>query len=437
MKIKLVIIIRLLSMMLLLIGAILSFQKELYYTFSVALFLILILIIEVYFKLNQFFLLYNKVVLAILNEDYSVSFQEKDHEKTKLNLIKLYNQSKKNHNELATKDTIYTSIFNEMKSGIMILKIDENEKKILFMNDYFFQHFEVPLVSKWENLTRLFPDFCNYLENLEFENHKNSLDIKTKGKGTQTYSIHINNSLIFNHKYVTILIDSIQSVIEKKEKASWINLMKVISHELFNSLTPIHSLTENMIERTANKSLNNEDWDDLHLSLVTISNRSKHLKQFIESYRKLTTIQSPIKTTCDINQMITQTIFLFQDNLQKQKISIETRFQTEKKLQIDKQQIEQVLVNLLLNSIYALEDQYDKKIIISTHNEKNRVYIIFSDNGIGIENAIKDKIFLPFFTTRKDGVGIGLTFSKTIIEAHGGYMFFEQNENETRFVVVL
>ena len=426
---------RLFLIVLIFLLALLSFQKNMYFSFSFLSIILIGLFINVYTYINNFNALYNKVVLAVLNKDYSASFQTNKKDKTLQNLIKLYNESKENHHTLTTKDTIYTSIFNQMKTGIMVIKINQSNKNILFMNDYFYNHFNVPIVSNFSNLKLLFPSFCDYLENINFQNFKSSIDIQTKNKGVQTYSLNVNTSEIFQHQYVTILLDSIQSVVEKKEKASWINLMKVISHELFNSLTPIHSLTENMIERTASKSLNDEDWEDLHLSLTTISNRSKHLKQFIESYRKLTALQSPIKTLSNVNMIVEQTLFLLKDKLKN--ITVKTQLDAKIPILFDQQQIEQVLVNLILNSTYALSKQDYKSLFITTFEDNNRTHIVFSDNGIGVDNAIKDKIFLPFFTTRKDGIGIGLTFSKSIVEAHGGYLFFEEKQGKTNFVMVL
>ncbi|MNE32333.1 Sensor protein ZraS [compost metagenome] len=99
--------------------------------------------------------------------------------------------------------------------------------------------------------------------------------------------------------------------------------------------------------------------------------------------------------------------------------------------------MEQVLINLLTNSMYALEGKAEKHIEISSEVKNKRVYITISDSGNGIDSAIEDKIFLPFFTTRKDGAGIGLTLSKNIIEAHGGYLNYVSDESKTHFTICL
>jgi C4-dicarboxylate-specific signal transduction histidine kinase len=99
--------------------------------------------------------------------------------------------------------------------------------------------------------------------------------------------------------------------------------------------------------------------------------------------------------------------------------------------------MEQVIINLITNSIHALKEKSEKKLIISSYTENNRFFIVISDNGKGVDAEIRDKVFLPFFTTRKDGAGIGLTLSKNIIEAHGGYLSYQTDEDKTSFVICL
>jgi C4-dicarboxylate-specific signal transduction histidine kinase len=99
--------------------------------------------------------------------------------------------------------------------------------------------------------------------------------------------------------------------------------------------------------------------------------------------------------------------------------------------------MEQVIINLITNSIYALKDREEKRMFLSSYTEDNRFFIIISDNGKGIDPEIREKVFLPFFTTRKDGAGIGLTLSKNIIEAHGGYLSYQTQNDKTDFVICL
>ena len=123
--------------------------------------------------------------------------------------------------------------------------------------------------------------------------------------------------------------------------------------------------------------------------------------------------------------------------LKKEQIIVVNEIVFDRWISVDKQQLEQVLINLLTNSIYALADKTNKQITLSGEVKDKRLFVYITDTGKGIEKEIEDKIFLPFFTTRKEGAGIGLTLSKNIIEAHGGYLTFESDETQTRFTICL
>jgi signal transduction histidine kinase len=226
-------------------------------------------------------------------------------------------------------------------------------------------------------------------------------------------------------------------VVEKKEKEAWINLMKVISHELLNSLTPIRSLSQNLSELVQQETLSAEDLEDIKQSVATMHNRSNHLQEFVESYRKLAMLPSPKKEKTGLSELLESCLNIMQPLFKKEQITVENLVDFNRWVLVDKNQMEQVIINLLTNSMYALEDKEIKEIRISAEVKEKRIYLIITDTGTGIDSEIEDKIFLPFFTTRKDGAGIGLTLSKNIIEAHGGYLAFENGENQTKFTVCL
>ena len=244
-------------------------------------------------------------------------------------------------------------------------------------------------------------------------------------------------SKTFNQDYYIVLLDSIQKVVEKTEKEAWVNLMKVISHELLNSLTPIRSLSQNLQELVQQESLSQEDLEDMKQSVFTMLNRSDHLQKFVESYRKLAMLPTPKKERVELSQLIETTLQLMAPLFKQEKIEVSNTISFNRWLTIDKNQMEQVLINLLTNSIYALSEQVEKQIIIAAEVKEKRIFITITDTGNGIDTEIEDKVFLPFFTTRKEGAGIGLTLSKSIVEAHGGYLAFQNDGENTSFVICL
>ena len=305
------------------------------------------------------------------------------------------------------------------------------------MNDFFSSHFEVPKVSKWHYLKNQLPSLCSLIEEQNFSEIKTTLQIRVSQQEMQNFVMQSSRTKTNNQDYYIVLLDSIQKVIEKKEKEAWINLMKVISHELMNSLTPIRSLSQNLKELVSQESLSQEDLQDIKDSVNTMFNRSNHLQEFVESYRKLAMLPTPKQEKIELSALIENCLQIMKPLFKKEHIEVKNTIHFNRWILVDPNQMEQVFINLLTNSLFALAEKESKEITISAELKEKRSYIIITDNGTGIEPEIEDKILLPFFTTRKDGAGIGLTLSKNIIEAHGGYLTFTSDEKNTRFTVCL
>lgn len=410
-------------------------KKALVYTAILSFFVFALLLIELFYFTKNTFLFYDKTILAILQNDFSADFSKHKSSENYTSLFKLYEQLKQRQNEQNSKDIIYQSILNNIDTGILILQKESNDWNIFLMNDYFSKHFEVPKVSKWQYLKNQLPSLCGIIEDQNFEEIKTSLQIRVNKQDSQTFVMQSSRSKTFNQEYYIVLLDSIQKVIEKKEKEAWINLMKVISHELLNSLTPIRSLSQNLHELVQQESLSKEDLDDMKQSVATMLNRSNHLQQFVESYRKLAMLPTPKKEKVKLNEVIENSLQIMAPIFKQEHIEIVNTISFNRMLLVDKLQIEQVLINLFTNSMYALQEKKQKQIILSSEVKEKRVFITITDTGNGIEKEIEDKIFLPFFTTRKEGAGIGLTLSKNIIEAHGGYLAFQNDDEKTAFVI--
>jgi two-component system nitrogen regulation sensor histidine kinase NtrY len=395
------------------------FSKNLFYTGFFVFFISFLQLIEIYFFIKNALQFYDRTIASILQNDFSSDFTKHKSYENYSSLFQLYEKLKDKQHEQLSKDLIYRSILNNIETGIIILQKQDTEWNIFLMNDYFSKHFAVPKVSKWYYLKNQLPSLCKIIEENNFNEMKNS------------------KSTTYNNEYYVILLDSIQSVVEKKEKDAWINLMKVISHELLNSLTPIQSLTQNLNDIIQQETLTLEDIEDIKQSVYTMQNRSNHLRDFIESYRKLAMLPTPKKEKIQLKNIVDNCLDIMQPLFKTNTITVINNIQFNRWLHVDKNQIEQVLINLLTNSIYALANNIEKTIHLDAEIKEKRLFITITDNGNGIESDIQDKIFLPFFTTRKDGAGIGLTLSKNIIEAHGGYLAFENKENKTKFTICL
>jgi len=412
-------------------------QKNLIYSFFFCGMITVFLLVEIYFYIKNIFLFYDKTIVAILNNDFTADFSKHASFGNYASLFKLYETLKDKQNVEVSKDLIYRSILNNIETGVLILQKEGEEWTVFLLNDYFSKYFQVPKVSKWQYLKSHMPSLCSIIEERNFEEIKTSLQIRVEKQDTQTFVLQASKTKAYEKEYYIVLLDSIQKVIEKKEKEAWVNLMKVISHELMNSITPIRSLTQNLNEMMQQESLSKEDVIDIRESVSAIIHRSDHLKEFVESYRKLAMLPSPNKEKIELNELLQNALQIMNPLLKQQNIAVKNLISFNRWLSVDKSQMEQVLINLLTNSIYALEGSAEKNIEISSEVKNKRIFITISDTGNGIEDSIEDKIFLPFFTTRKDGAGIGLTLSKNIIEAHGGYLNYASEADKTHFTICL
>lgn len=428
---------RIVLLLALIVSSILLFQAKMYYTFTFLIFVFCVTVIEFVYFVHQYFNQVNKVILALLYNDFSIELRKSNYHTTLNNTIDLYNKIKvENANQLPFK-VIYNQILNSLDSGVIILKIREDEKEIVFLNNFFCQYLGIPNSNNWQILEDRVPEFCDFLKQRNFSDFKTSLDIQVDNKERQTFVLQASNSFIQGHNYYIVLLDSIQRMMESKENEAWSTIMKVISHELMNSLAPIHSLSYNMKEIFEQEELTADDKEDLVLSLDTIINRSNHLQHFVDRYRKLTMLPTPVLARLSLNSVLESVMMNYQILFKEKGIALHLESKEIIHADIDQSQFEQVLINLLTNSIHAVEDLAEKEIIISLHKEGNRAFIEIADSGPIIDKSILAKVFLPFYTTRKSGAGIGLALSKSIIEAHNGYLYYRETNAKNTFVISL
>lgn len=226
-----------------------------------------------------------------------------------------------------------------------------------------------------------------------------------------------------------ISIQNIQSELEEKEMEAWQNLVRVLTHEIMNSVTPISSLAgiveeelRHSLQQQENEPLTKEQLQDVHLSLQTITKRSEGLIQFVKEFRSLSSIPKPRPAQFNVRTLLEEIAMLHKKELGEKNIHLNIQIYPEDlTITADRNMIEQVLINLVKNAIQAFEDQEDKTIELKALlNEKFKPVISIKDNGTGIDPEALEKIFIPFFTTKKTGSGIGLSLSRQIMRQHQG-----------------
>lgn len=233
-----------------------------------------------------------------------------------------------------------------------------------------------------------------------------------------------------DHTYKLVSIQNIYTELEEKEIDAWQKLIRVLTHEIMNSITPISSLASTINEllkdsthlKSAQKTEENETLTDICDAAQTIQKRSEGLLHFVDAYRSLTLIQKPNFQIFPIKELFNRAAKLIQINLKEKNIKLEIRIEPiSLELAADPELIEQALINLLLNALHAVGGRENAAIILLARlDERSRTIIQVKDNGIGISKDNIDKVFIPFYSTKEVGSGVGLSLSRQIMRLHNG-----------------
>lgn len=237
-----------------------------------------------------------------------------------------------------------------------------------------------------------------------------------------------------------VTFQNIRNELDEKELESWQKLIRVLTHELMNSAGPINStiatikefLTLPDGEAKSINNLNKQTIDDTVEGLRIIEERSQGMIDFVSKFRSLTLLPKPTFTNVLVSDLYKTIELLMADKIACNNISFVSRVSPNNlSITVDKGMMEQILINLVSNAIYALEKGVEKKIIINAIVDENgRPIIQVQDNGKGIPVDIQDKIFVPFFTTRTEGSGVGLSLSRQLVRLLGGTLTFISKEGE-------
>ena len=248
-----------------------------------------------------------------------------------------------------------------------------------------------------------------------------------------------------DEEFKLISVQNIQSELEENEMEAWQKLVRVLTHEIMNSVTPISSLA-NTLEEDIKYRINDgevekftpEDLDDLHLGIKTIQKRSDGLVRFVTDFRSLTHIPKTKFSEVSVSNLFEHIDLLMRHELDENQVSFTQNIDPATlRVKIDQELIEQVLINLIKNAIQALIEEEDKTIVMAAYQkDPKHIHISIKDNGPGIDEEAQSKIFIPFFTTKKSGSGIGLSLSKQIMRQHLGSITVKSKPNQgTEFIL--
>ncbi|MFC2134843.1 PAS domain-containing sensor histidine kinase [Bacteroidota bacterium] len=363
---------------------------------------------------------------SIQHSDFSQTFSNKKMGGSFEELNKAFNKViEKFQNTRSEKEEHYRYLQTVMQHVAIGLISFDREGKVEFINNNAKRLLNVPHLTNIKKLDKISEELTSKLLSMK-PGDKVTLKIADDNELLQL----VINAVEFkmrNQLYKLVSLQNIQSELEEKEMDAWQKLIRVLTHEIMNSVTPISSLssTVNQILSTCANSGSGIDKDsikDINNAVNTIHKRSEGLIHFVDNYRNLTKIPKPNFQIFQLKTLLERVNKLMQHELIKNKIKLKISVDPQTlELTADPEMVEQVLLNLIINAMKALHETPDPEIVIIAFiNERGKVAIRVIDNGPGISEDIQEKIFIPFFSTKKDGSGIGLSLSRQILRAHGG-----------------
>ncbi|WP_183574810.1 sensor histidine kinase [Mucilaginibacter sp. X5P1] len=321
-------------------------------------------------------------------------------------------------------------ILELVDTGILSYELETGDTG--WINEAFKQLIGVPYLKTIHSLEKREPDLYKEVIALKPGDSK----IVTMTRNQQLIKILVTASILRSDEKLSKLVafQNVSEALDETESKAWQKLLNVMTHEIMNSVAPISSLADTLKNRLKSPEIANSpvssELEDLELGIDTIKRRSEGLLKFTESYRSLNKI-----TKLDLTKILVRNLFenlsnLMRPTLEKKHIELEIILRDPAlAIEADINLIEQVLINLLVNAIEAVKDREEPRIILSAEMQSNNKTLVkVSDNGLGMPPELLDKIFIPFFSTRKTGSGIGLSLCKQIMLLHKGNIQVQSTE---------
>lgn len=334
----------------------------------------------------------------------------------------------------------YHALIQQSATGLIAMDACH---KIKIMNNKACEFAGIGVARNFHRIEKRNPQFWNILCNIKPGETQTYKDIR---EGNIFYLSMTATEIRFHAEYYKLIsILDIKHELEAKEVESWQKLISILTHEIMNSIAPITSLST-----TLKKFFKKEDipLPPNELTIETINNtiqgleiieeRGAGLINFVSNYRKLAKIPNPVFSKFNLSEWLCNLRMLFHERLTDEKIQLEMHINPRLHVTGDIKLLNQVLINIINNAVDALAGINDAKIKIEAEQRTGKqIQLCISNNGPSIPPEIIDKIFVPFFSTKESGSGIGLSLSRQIVHMHKGYIYAESNETETRFVIVL
>src|SRR5574344_6638 len=353
---------------------------------------------------------------ALDNKDYNFKFTTKDIEPDEVLVNESLNRIKQilqeAGNEARQKEKYYEMIINSVDTGILVV---DDKGNVLQKNDQALRLLGISVLTHCSQLAKVDDNLEKVITEI-LPGEKKQASFQDE-RGTENISLSASSATLDNEKVRIIAVNDINSELDENELDSWIKLIRVLTHEIMNSVTPITSLSETLLSKA------DETQEDMREGLTIINSTSRELMSFVDNYRKFTHIPTPVPSLFYVKPFAER----MKEMAIRQNHSDNLEFIVDVKpedllVYADENLISHVMTNLLKNAVQAISESGtgDQIRIKAYTGADDSVMVEVSDNGPKIPHDVAEHIFVPFFTTKKDGSGIGLSISRQIMRLSGG-----------------
>lgn len=415
---------------------------QLVFTFIVISLVLVLLSIELFIFLNRTNRELSGFLENIRNREFSIRFNEEDTKGSRRELYRTFNEVLKIYQGIRIEKEVQFRFLDHIVElidvGIMVL---DQQGKVVLANTAAGNLSGVPAAESWKQIAAKNPDFAASVDKLEGSGR----ELFTSGKAGTSTSLLIQavRTTMLDEPYALITFQDVRNIVEDRETGAWMRLIRTLNHEIKNSVTPISSLADTLMMilstgdgRPKTKSdLSPKNLEDIHESVKTLQKRSNSLHAFIEEYNKLTKIPAPHPEDIKVATLFEEAVSFCKSAWEYPEVQI-TIVKPEPGLTIhaDNMLMQQVLINLVKNSLEAHRAGIEPVIILSASRVAKITTISVEDNGEGIPEDMLDDVFVPFYSTKKQGSGIGLSLTRRIMRLHGGNVRISSKSGEGTIV---
>jgi len=401
--------------------------RQLIFTYLGILIILVALVLELNTFLGRTVGEMTRFLEHIRNRDFSLRFNEEESWGNRKNLYRTFNEVLGVYRDIRIEREVQFRFLEHIVELIEIgIIVFDQSGNVVLSNTAATDYTGIPILRSWKQLSEKNPDFALSVGQIEMSC---KVLIESKSEGiAHRMMVQVSRIRMLEETCSLMTIQDVKGVVEEKETGAWIRLLSTLNHEIKNSVTPISSLADTIMMILEGKNsqlkpleeIDQQNLSDVYLSVKTLRQRSKSLLGFIGEYHKLTRIPAPDPEDLICSDFLKETAQLYQNEGNGKNTDFVLNVEENISIRADRGLMEQVLINLIKNSMESFQDQSCPRITISCKRVESDVVLEIADNGAGIDSEILEDIFIPFFSTKSQGSGIGLSLVRQIIRLHGG-----------------